>query len=314
MSWFGTDPIAVAWDLARDAALFGWAATALFCAVAGVAVALWAGVRWWLGLVVGALGLYAGLLLLLLIGGLRTGERVRDARAARKATTGVWLGPASGPAPALPPASVRESAFAAVPAWPAPPPPASPTVAVPAPAGTGFRAAVRTGWRRWTRTPPTRTEIGVAVLAVLVAVGLIVATQVTWLTLSAVGHGVTGVGPFAIQLGLFVVLSALAALVCAAGVLRWRSAWWPVLLAWFAAWWLFIAVEAVRAQGAIEALNRLLRDQVRDRLGYDVQPELGLGVGWTVMAGLAAAMMVLAVVLLVLQGRRGSHYRLVARS
>ena len=295
VTWFGWASVDAAIDLARDAALLGWAATALFCAVAGIAIALWSGVRWWLGLLLGALGLYGGLLLLLCVGGVRAGKRVRDARAATRATTGVSLPSAPPPAPVL--------------GAPTPTFPAAAAVAPP-----GFRANVRRGWRWWTRTPPSPTEWGVAVLAVLVAGALIAATQVTWLTLSATGRTVTGVGPFEIQLGLFVVLSALAALVCAAGILRWRSAWWPVLLAWFATWWAFVAVEVLRVEGALDALNRLLGDQARERIGYDVRPEIDLGVGWSVMVVLAAAMMVLAVVLLVLQGRRTSHYRAIAPS
>jgi hypothetical protein len=297
VSWF---PVDAAVDLARDAALFGWLATAAFCAVAGVAIALWGGLRWWAGALLGAVALYLGLLLLLVLAGVRAAERRRDARTGRRTTVGVYV-----------PAPVGELAGPGAPAGPAAGP--TPRVHTP-PTGTGFRAGVRTGWQRWTRTPPTRSELVVAVLAGLVAAGLVAATQVTWLQISAVGHGVTGFGPFAIQLGLFVVLSAVAALVSAVGLLRWRSAWWPVLLAWFATWWLFVAVEVVRAEGALDALNRLLRDQVRERFGYDARPEITLGVGWTVMVGLGVAMMVLAVVLLVLQGRRTAHYRPVARS
>lgn len=318
MDWFGWETVGVAWDLVRDAALLGWAATALFCAVAGASIAVWSGVRWWWGFLLGAVALYAGLVLLLLIGGLRAGERIRAARAAPWVTAGVAL-PAAAPVYAPPgqavvPVYAPPPGQAVVPVYVPPPVHVPPSSAPPPAPAPGFRSNVRRGWRWWTRTPPTRTEWGVAVLAVLVATALIVATQVTWLTLRATGRTVTGVGPFEIQLGLFVVLSAIAAFVCAAGVLRWRSAWWPVLLAWFATWWAFVALEVLRVQGTLDALNRLLGDQLLERTGYDARPEIELGVGWSVMLVLAAAMMVLAVVLLVLQGRGTSHYRAVAPS
>lgn len=89
---------------------------------------------------------------------------------------------------------------------------------------------------------------------------------------------------------------------------------WPVLLAWCGTWWALLALGAFRARGALSTLDRLLRRQVRDRLGYDVRPERGLGVGWTLVLVLAGAMLALAVALLVLQARRRDHYRLVART
>lgn len=260
--------VGVAWDLLREAFVVGWIATALFCGVAAVAVAAWAGGgRAW-AFVAGVVGLYAGLALVLVVAGARHAQRRREQ---------VRL---------VPPAAL----------------------ATPGP-DAGVRQRVAHAWRRWTRTPPTRADVVAAVLAVVVAAGWCATIGMAWVRVAVTGRGVFSLGPFEIQLGLFVVLTALALLVVAAGVVRWRSAWWPVLLAWFATWWGFVVVEVLRtADGALDALNRLLRDQTRARIGVDARPSLDLGGAWPVVGALAVVTLLLALALLALQVRRPAQY------
>ncbi|GAB2480766.1 hypothetical protein [Jatrophihabitans fulvus] len=255
MHWLSTT-----WDVLRETLLLGWAATALFCAIACAAAAAWGGVSRIVAAVAGAVTLYLGL-------------AVVSALAASRANTRRTAVLTTPPAPSAGPLT-----YETFPGEPA----------------TGVRGA----WRNWTRTPPRRVDVVLAAVAVACAIAWAATLATGWLRVRAIDRKVVALGAFEVQLGLFVVLTVLALLGCAAGMLRWRSAWWPALLAWFGTWWALVFVLVRRAAGdRLEQLSRLLRDQARDRLGYDVRPEIDLGPVWPAVGVLAAATMLLAVAL-----------------
>ena len=65
----------VAWTYLTAAALLGWATTALFCAVAGTALAIWARLPWALGFVAGLVTLGVGVVVLAVVGGVGAASR-----------------------------------------------------------------------------------------------------------------------------------------------------------------------------------------------------------------------------------------------